>query len=241
VRPSTEPTAPWEPLGIDADAEGRIAVTDASAGQRVLLLDATATPEMQIGGGVSIDAPGSIAVTLDYPNGVAIRGDELWVSDSNNRRVLVFDSRGALERLIRIDGIARGLAFLDSEEPSSAMLAVVDPLGSEILVLRQDGTVAARFGGPGSAAGRLAYPNDVAFDAGSQRLYVADTGNARVQVWEVVPAEDADTGLLGGGDVPPISAMRLAGLLLLGVGLALAGVGLWQLRPRARHEAGDLS
>ncbi|MHB1342538.1 MAG: hypothetical protein ACYCX5_12385, partial [Coriobacteriia bacterium] len=41
--------------------------------------------------------------------------------------------------------------------------------------------VLGRFGQPGRSAGRLAFPNDVAVTADGSRLYVADTGNHRVQ------------------------------------------------------------
>jgi len=228
VRPSTEPTAAWQPLGVDADGGGRIAVTDASSRHRVFVLEADETVALEIGGPPSGDSTASASVSLDFPNSVLFAGDQLWVGDSNNRRVLAFDARGNLDRVVGIEGIARGMAYLPGRGEHPPYVAFADVLGSQVILLDLNGDEAGRFGEPGASAGQLAYPNDVAYDDASGLLYVADTGNARVQVWEVVPAEEGE-GDTGGGlsGVAPISAMRLAGLSIAAVGLLLLGAAAW--------------
>jgi DNA-binding beta-propeller fold protein YncE len=226
VRPSGEATGTWEPLGVAADGEGAIAVTDASARHRVVVMDEAGEVSLTLGGS-GIPA-GDVAVSLEFPNTVAFNGDELWVGDSNNRRVLVFDREGGLLRLVRVSGVARGLAFVSDGELTHA--AVVAALTSEIVLLDAEGGEAARFGGPGSAPGQLAYPNDVAFEPGTRRLYVADTGNARVQVWEAVAAEKAEADLGTGGRGPSVSAMRMAGLIALAIGALVAAAAVWPYR-----------
>ncbi|MHB1342607.1 MAG: hypothetical protein ACYCX5_12735, partial [Coriobacteriia bacterium] len=92
--------------------------------------------------------------------------------------------------------------------------------------------VLGRFGQPGRSAGRLAFPNDVAVTADGSRLYVADTGNHRVQAWDIVPADalgDLD-GEPGRGDasarVPYIAVAALA--LLAAIILIIVTVARWR-------------
>lgn len=236
VRPASEATGSWEPLGVAADGKDLVVVTDVSEPQRVIVMDTFGAERFTLGGARSADTSGVVGVALDYPNTVALTPSEIWVGDSNNRRVLVFDREGSFERLVRIDGVARGLTFLrDAESITHAV--VVDALRSELVVLALDGAEVARFGGPGAAGGQLAYPNDAWYDPATERLYVADTGNARIQVWDVTPADErvpTVTLPLGG---PTVSAMRLAGILLAALGAALMAVAAWaRIRgPRGAH------
>jgi DNA-binding beta-propeller fold protein YncE len=231
VRPADEPTGTWQPLGIAADGEGAIAVTDASARHRVLVLDKDGAVITRIGGTPSPGATGNVSVALDFPNAVGFANEEIWVSDSSNHRVLVFDRTGAFERAVRMTGVARGLAFLTDEAGAFEFAVVADALGSEIVVLDPQGAEVARFGGPGTAPGLLAYPNDLAYDAGTRRLYVADTGNARVQVWEMVPADEAEE-TRERANSRALAPMLIAGLVLMALGAVLFVVALW---PRAQE------
>ncbi|MDO8881324.1 MAG: hypothetical protein Q7W44_11100 [Coriobacteriia bacterium] len=241
IVPSVETSATWEPLGIAVDGHGAVAVTDTSATHRVLLMDRAGQVRRTYGGPVSAGTAGGVSVSLDYPNSVGFWGEDLWVADSNNRRVLVFDAEGAMKRLIRVDGIARGLALLEGESEDDRFVAVADALTSEIVLLDAEGAEVTRYGGPGGSAGQLAYPNDVVFDARTGQLFIADTGNARVQVWGVTWPDESDGPLIS---LPEsiLSAMSLAGALLMAVGIALAGIALWPRR-EARStidEVGDI-
>ena len=232
VRPTSAATSSWEPLGVAADGADLIAVTDVSEPQRVVVMDTFGEERFSLGGARTADSSATVAVALDYPNTVALTSSEIWVGDSNNRRVLVFDRDGGFDRLVRVDGVARGLTFI-SDVGATTHALVVDALRSELVVLSLDGDEAGRFGGPGGAGGQLAYPNDAHYDAASGMLYVADTGNARVQVWEVTPAEERVPTItlpLGG---PTLSAMRLAGILLGILGAILTVVAVW-VRPGGR-------
>jgi len=227
--PSTIATGAWEPLGIAADGEGVIAATDSSGRHRMIVMDRDGTVEFSLGSAEASGTPGRVGVALDYANSVAFSEDEMWVSDSNNRRVLVFERDGSFKRFIRLDGIARGLAFVEGEEDQDVYVAVVDALGSTIILLDSQGAEITRYGGPGTTAGLLAYPNDVAYDPESSQLYVADTGNARVQVWEVMWTE-AQTSPVGALERAGLSPMRLAGIALAAVGVLLAAAALWPRR-----------
>lgn len=229
LRPSTVPTAAWEPLGIAVDDRGTVAVTDTSGRHRMLVMDRDGKVRFSLGSAEASTTPGNVGVALDYANSIAFSSEEMWVSDSNNRRVLVFDRQGAFRRFVRLDGVARGLTFMTGDGPGDAYAVVADTLGSSILLLDGQGAEITRYGSPGTSAGQLAYPNDVAYDARTGQLFVADTGNARVQVWEVAwPKGRTAAGALVEG--VRMSPAGLAGLGLVAAGALLAVVALWSRR-----------
>ena len=227
--PSVETTGGWEPLGVAVDGEGAVAVTDSSGRHSMLVMDRDGEIAFTLGSADATGAPGSVSVALDYPNSVAFSDDEIWVSDSNNRRVLVFGRDGAFQRIIRLNGIARGLTFLEGGEEPKTYVAVVDTIASEIVLIDAEGAEVTRYGAPGTSAGRLAYPNDVVYDAETSQLFVADTANARVQVWSVIwPSNGGAIDL----DVLPVrlSPLRAFGALLAVLGLVGCAVALWPRR-----------
>ena len=188
---SVQPTS-WAPLGVDVADDGLVYVTDVSNRHRVLVLEFDGTIVREIGGSRAALAEGGVSVVLEYPNAVDVTPEEVWVSDSNNRRVVVFGRDGQFRRIVAIDGLARGIDFLPSVDGTATFVAIVDTLAQDISVMDTSGTVLGRFGGPGQSAGRLAFPNDVAVSPDGDRLYVADTGNKRIQVWDIVPNSDSE-------------------------------------------------
>lgn len=230
-RPSTETTTAWQPLGVAADGMGRVAITDTAVTHRVLVTDRSGRVLRIIGTDTRDPAARDSGVTLDFPNSVGFSYDELWVGDSNNRRVLVFGPDGDLRRHARVAGVARGLAFLEPAEGGERFVAVVDALTSEIVLLDAEGAEVARYGGPGATAGLLAYPNDVAYDPETSQLFVADTGNARVQIWQVThPGETDRAGLAE--MARRFTPQQVAGIALAALGVVVGVAALWRRRGR---------
>ncbi|CAL8124740.1 unnamed protein product [Orchesella dallaii] len=60
---------------------------------------------------------------------------------------------------------------------------VADRLYDVVLVLGPDGSYHSQIGGPGSTPGKFFRPTALAFDAATDRLYVTDKDNHRVQVF----------------------------------------------------------
>ncbi len=178
---SVEATS-FSPLGVAVGADGALWVTDVSARHRVLALDARGRVVHELGG---TGGASPVVVALDYPNDVALVGDELWVSDSNHGRVVVFDLQGRYLRAMNLRGLVRGIAAIPDASGEVTAVAGVDALGHDIVLWGTEGEEIARFGESGTTAGRLQFPNDVGVSADGSRLYVADTGNRRIQVWRV--------------------------------------------------------
>lgn len=170
----------WQPLGLSFDGDGNLYVTDLNGTQRVL----------------KFDSAGNLVATygadqgLLFPNGVAADKDgRVYVTDSNNGRLIVFEPDGAvagkigrgagsgnlgLPRGIAIDG--QGRVFVaDSSGQGVQVYAVLVPGDA-----RPDDL--GFFGDQGLADGQFAFPMGLAVD-GRGRVYIADTGNDRVQVW----------------------------------------------------------
>jgi DNA-binding beta-propeller fold protein YncE len=171
----------WQPLGLAFDGQRHLYVTDASGpANRVLVFDRS---------GKKLRAFGS-RDGLSFPNGIAVdRNGNVYVADSNNGRVVVFDKTGKLVAGIgqgvgsQRFGLPRGLAI-----DGKSRLFVVDTTDHSVqLVQIGNGTVpelklVGAFGVEGSSEGALEYPNGDAVDK-SGRVYVTDRENNRVQVW----------------------------------------------------------
>jgi DNA-binding beta-propeller fold protein YncE len=171
----------WQPLGMAFDATGNLYVTDVGQSpQRVRVFDTTGHEIRTIGA----DAK------FDFPNGVAVdEGGYVYVTDSNNGRLLVFGPDGQVVAQVGRGvgegnlGLPRGIA-IDGE----ARLYITDSTGQRVLVYgtykpgEQRLAFLGSFGAEGTVNGAFEYPNAVAVD-GRGRLYIADSINDRVQLW----------------------------------------------------------
>lgn len=96
---------------------------------------------------------------------------------------------------------------------------VADPLEDHVEVIGADGSPRQRVGRPGTDLGRLRRPMDVSVD--QDRLYVADTGNRRIQVFDSMtggflaawPGLDEPRAVLATADGVWVAEARLGHLL----------------------------
>jgi DNA-binding beta-propeller fold protein YncE len=175
------PRPGWQPLGLAFDAKGILYVTDLSGPyQKVLAIDRTAQVIRTLGENDK----------LNFPNGVAVDGTgNVYVSDSNNGRLLMFGPDGAVHAQVGRGsgqgnlGLPRGLAV-----DGSNRVFAVDSTGQGVFIYRAPTDDATRLdylgfvGGEGVGDAKFEFPNSVAVDARG-RVYVADTFNDRVQIW----------------------------------------------------------
>lgn len=171
----------WQPLGIAFDRDGNVYVSDlAGVGQAIRKFDPS---------GVEVATFGA-ADGLSFPNGLAITADgRLYVTDSNNGRLLVYAKTGELVATVGRGagkgslGLPRGVAA-----DGAGRVLVVDSSGNGVNVYRaldDDDTSPEHrgyFGGQGIEDGRFSFPMGIAVDDRG-RVYIADTANDRVQVW----------------------------------------------------------
>ncbi len=176
-----DPIKNWQPIGMAFAPDGSLWVTDVSDPfHRVEQFDRQGALLRTIG----------TAGQLNFPNGVAVSAaGDLYVTDSNNGRLLVMDGqgrplasigRGTGEGML---GLPRGVAVDDA-----GRLYVVDTTGQTVhrYLTRPDGKPEPKFlddlGSPGAGDGQFQYPNDVAVDTRGH-VFIADRENNRVQVW----------------------------------------------------------
>jgi tripartite motif-containing protein 71 len=112
----------------------------------------------------------------------------VYVTDSNNGRLLVFDETGK-----QIGQVGRGVGEGNLGLPRGIVVTqnqilVADTTGQGVFVYgpqtsTDTGPVYLGFlGGQGISDGQFQFPNGIAAD-GRGRIYVADSFNDRVQVW----------------------------------------------------------
>ena len=171
----------WSPLGLAFDSRGHLFVTN--LGKPFQAVHEFGPDEKFI---QTFGKPDE----FDFPNGVSVdAAGNVYVTDSNNGRVVVFDStakrvglikRGAAEPDL---GLPRGSAIDDA---GRFYVADISLHGVQVYhtVVPDERTpkYIGRFGVEGSADGAFLFPNAVAVD-GRARIYVADWRNGRIQVW----------------------------------------------------------
>ena len=119
---------------------------------------------------------------FNEPTGIALQGDEVFVSDSRNTRIQVFDLDGHFKRLFGQKGDAPGqlnrpmnLALHGDE------LYVADYFNDRIQIYGLDGTFHRSVGESGAGNGQFNAPGGVAVTANGD-IWVADFYNQRVQL-----------------------------------------------------------
>ncbi len=179
--PTPSGTDGWQPLGVGFDPAGNMFVTDIGSTPQVIREFDPTGQQIRIFGE---DAG------LSFPNGVAVDdAGYAYVTDSNNGRLLVFAPDGSVVATVSRGsgsgnlGLPRGVAV-----DGQGRVYVVDTSGQGVFVYGQykegaDGLeFLGSFGSQGVSDGAFSYPNGISVDDRG-RLYVADSGNDRVQLW----------------------------------------------------------
>lgn len=175
---STEPAAPdafVKPYAVAVAQDGRIYVTDTAA-RRVFVVDRERRKLTFIGD------RGNAALTK--PVGIAVDGvGTVFVADATLKRVFAYAPDGTFTTAIGKEGefdSPTGLAI----DRTRKVLYVVDSSRHQIVAYSLvDGTRLRTIGRRGGEAGEFNFPTNICVDA-LGRLYVADTLNFRVQIFD---------------------------------------------------------
>jgi DNA-binding beta-propeller fold protein YncE len=163
------------PAGIAVDqASGHIYVADPPR-NIVVVLDADGNILARIGTGTSGSGPEEFAA----PTEVVVRGEELFILDAQNHRIQVFDLAGHFRASIHPESMGPSVAF---SVDSKGRIYLDGPLDT-VQVFQRDGHLLSRFGYTGAGYGQFGMLSGIWINS-SDRIYIADTGNNRVQSFQ---------------------------------------------------------
>ncbi len=166
------------PRSVVAHSGGDLFVTEF---QRVERVQRFSLDGQSFGG--SFGSYGFEPGTFNRAEGIGIDAeDRLYVADSCNHRVQIFEDDGRLVRQYGRPGTGPGeLSYpYDVRVDASGFQFVCEFGNSRIQVFDPDGNSVEIIGGPGSALGEFSNPWSLAMDS-EENLWVADSGNHRLQ------------------------------------------------------------
>ncbi len=209
----------WVPLALAFGRDGTLYATELLNGHRLLIFGPDGKFKRSVGTAAIVLEPAQAPGLFQFPNGIMVFKNEVFVADSNNRRVQVFDLDGNFKRIIVTQGLPRGIAALGplpgDDASSTPRFVTVDTLSHDATIWTADGKQVLNFGEQGLLEGQLNYPTGAS--VGSRNLiFVADTSNGRVQVWGW-PDQVAQLPGIGGPSRWPLclTPLLLLPLLLL--------------------------
>lgn len=176
----------WVPVALDFAPDGSMYVLEYLNGHRLLTFGPDGAFRRSVGRAGVAARLNELPGVFSFPNSVKVHNGEVYIADSNNRRVQVFGLDGTFKRFIPATGLPRGLAFLP--RPSNAAsgtldkFVVIDTLSHDGSIFTTDGSRVLQFGQRGLLDGQFSYPNDVSI-GGRSVIYITDTQNLRVQAW----------------------------------------------------------
>lgn len=218
------PTSPQghfqEPIGVATDSSGHVWVVDHGNDRVQEFL------VHQVNGAWAADnvtmwgSTGSGNGQFDHPYGAALdSAGNLWVADGANGRVQKFGGSGSYLGTLGGKGTSPGqfviatwvsfdasgaiwVTSTNSDPQATTAADINNQWVSKFTASGNSGTFVSRFGGTyGSAAGQLELPFEVVVDA-SNKAYVSDYYNSRVQVFDLNAAPSGGTtsgGTTSGG------------------------------------------
>jgi DNA-binding beta-propeller fold protein YncE len=177
-----------KPYGVAVDKAGVLYVTD-TVQRKVFVIDPQARTVSFIGD----TGQGRVV----KPIGVALDEDgRVFVADASQNRIFGYDLDGNLIIAIGHEGELENPSGLTIDQQRK-LLYVADSRKHVVMCYSSaDGTFVRQVGKPGKEVGELSFPTNLSVDS-QGRLYVADTMNFRVQVFDAEGAFLKAIGSMG--------------------------------------------
>jgi sugar lactone lactonase YvrE len=138
---------------------------------------------------VAFDQTGKLAFLatnhLERPSGLAILKDQIFVSDSQRHRVVIFDLRGGYRSEFGRRGVAPGEFNFPTHlsVDQQANLYVTDSMNCRVQILDENGNFKGKLGSIGDSPGHFGRPKGVAVD-GFGHIYAMDALFDNLQVFD---------------------------------------------------------
>jgi DNA-binding beta-propeller fold protein YncE len=167
------------PTDIAFDKQGSIYVSEYGSNDRVQVFDPTDLHVIRTFGKF-----GNLDGEFARPQSMVIDGDDLYITDSCNHRIVVFKTDGTFVR--NMCSVGTGLGQLKFpyglDEDREGHLVVAEFGNNRVQVIdKATGAGIRTWGMAGREPGQLAYPWAVAVDK-DDRMVIVDSGNNRLQV-----------------------------------------------------------
>jgi serine/threonine protein kinase/sugar lactone lactonase YvrE len=169
--------------GITCDAQGYLYLSDSSEGCVHIMQAETGTWVRKVG------TKGKGDGQLQLPSGLALdRFNQLYVVDYSSSKVNIFSKAGIYQRSFGGKGTGKGMFNVPRGIAIDRYdrVYVCDSLNHRIQVFTTRGDYMFSFGGRGSEVGKFIGPADISIDPENNCLYVADRGNSRIQIFEIL-------------------------------------------------------